>query len=157
MLRLLLLAKWAVFPLSISYICLCMFVLSSIQLQNSRTVIQERDRVIRDLEEKVAFLEAEVRKLIKLQLQYETKQKRIHNLMFWTPYCLQNREMHDHMEYFLAGQDPPPLKPTENKPEVVYRWVTSYQFLFVLIFSFTVSWEEMTVCLSTSHTSQMSK
>lgn len=60
------------------------------QLQNSRTVIQERDRVIRDLEEKVAFLEAE------------------------------NKEMHDHMEYFLAGQDPPPLTPTENKPEVVY-------------------------------------
>ncbi|XP_070777803.1 tuftelin 1b isoform X2 [Enoplosus armatus] len=61
------------------------------QLQNSRTVIQERDRVIRDLEEKVAFLEAE------------------------------NREMHDHMEYFLAGQDPPPQSSeTENKPEVVY-------------------------------------
>ncbi|XP_044028572.1 tuftelin 1b isoform X2 [Siniperca chuatsi] len=60
------------------------------QLQNSRTVIQERDRVIRDLEEKVAFLEAE------------------------------NREMHDHMEYFLAGKDPPPLTSTENKPEVVY-------------------------------------
>lgn len=31
-----------------------------LQLQNSRTVIQERERVIRDLEEKVAFLEAEV-------------------------------------------------------------------------------------------------
>uniref|UniRef100_A0A8C7TY13 Myosin tail domain-containing protein n=1 Tax=Oncorhynchus mykiss TaxID=8022 RepID=A0A8C7TY13_ONCMY len=31
------------------------------QLQNSRTVIQERERVIRDLEEKVAFLEAEVK------------------------------------------------------------------------------------------------
>ncbi|XP_078123520.1 tuftelin 1b isoform X2 [Sander vitreus] len=60
------------------------------QLQNSRTVIQERDRFIRDLEERVAFLEAE------------------------------NREMHDHMEYFLAGQDPPPLTSTENKPEVVY-------------------------------------
>ncbi|XP_030266709.1 tuftelin 1b isoform X2 [Sparus aurata] len=60
------------------------------QLQNSRTVIQERDRVVRDLEERVAYLEAE------------------------------NREMHDHMEYFLAGQDPPPLTPTENKPEVVY-------------------------------------
>ncbi|XP_035039128.1 tuftelin 1b isoform X2 [Hippoglossus stenolepis] len=60
------------------------------QLQNSRTVIQERDRVIGDLEEKVAFLEAE------------------------------NREMHDHMEYFLAGQNPPPLKSTENKPEIVY-------------------------------------
>ncbi|KAI9540140.1 hypothetical protein NQZ68_002074 [Dissostichus eleginoides] len=58
------------------------------QLQNSRTVIQERDRFIRDLEEKVAFLEAE------------------------------NRQMHDHMEYFLAGQEP--LTPTENKPEVVY-------------------------------------
>ncbi|XP_049457876.1 tuftelin 1b isoform X1 [Epinephelus fuscoguttatus] len=60
------------------------------QLQNSRTVIQERERFIRDLEEKVAFLEAE------------------------------NREMHDHMEYFLAGQEPPPLTSTENKPEVVY-------------------------------------
>ncbi|XP_034066342.1 tuftelin 1b [Gymnodraco acuticeps] len=58
------------------------------QLQNSRTVIQERDHFIRDLEEKVAFLEAE------------------------------NRQMHDHMEYFLAGQEP--LTPTENKPEVVY-------------------------------------
>lgn len=32
-----------------------------VQLQNSRTVIQERDRFIRDLEEKVDFLEAEVR------------------------------------------------------------------------------------------------
>ncbi|KAG7225521.1 hypothetical protein INR49_027517 [Caranx melampygus] len=60
------------------------------QLQNSRTVMQERDRVIRDLEEKVAFLEAE------------------------------NREMHDHMEYFLSDQTPPPLTSTENKPEVVY-------------------------------------
>ncbi|XP_053190959.1 tuftelin 1b [Scomber japonicus] len=60
------------------------------QLQNSRTVIQERDRVIRDLEEKVAFLEAE------------------------------NREMHHHMEYFLAGQDTPELTSKENKPEVVY-------------------------------------
>uniref|UniRef100_A0A3Q0R3L1 Tuftelin 1a n=1 Tax=Amphilophus citrinellus TaxID=61819 RepID=A0A3Q0R3L1_AMPCI len=35
------------------------------QLQNSRTVLQERDRAIRDLEEKVAFLEAEVRNLKK--------------------------------------------------------------------------------------------
>lgn len=31
-----------------------------VQLQNSRMVIQERDRVIKELEEKVAFLEAEV-------------------------------------------------------------------------------------------------
>lgn len=37
----------------------CVFVRP--QLQNSRMVIQERDRVIKDLEEKVAFLEAEVR------------------------------------------------------------------------------------------------
>uniref|UniRef100_A0A3P8VDT1 Tuftelin-like n=1 Tax=Cynoglossus semilaevis TaxID=244447 RepID=A0A3P8VDT1_CYNSE len=60
------------------------------QLQNSRTVIQERDRVIGDLEEKVAFLEAE------------------------------NKEMHDHMEYFLSGQNPPPVTSTGNKPEIVY-------------------------------------
>ncbi|TTD18124.1 Tuftelin [Bagarius yarrelli] len=33
------------------------------QLQNSRMVIQERDRVIKELEEKVAFLEAENREL----------------------------------------------------------------------------------------------
>nr|XP_057902413.1 tuftelin 1b [Doryrhamphus excisus] len=61
------------------------------QLQNSRTVLQERDRVIRDLEEKVAFLEAE------------------------------NKEMHDHMDYFLSGhEDPPPLKCAENKPVIIY-------------------------------------
>ncbi|XP_055081321.1 tuftelin 1b isoform X2 [Periophthalmus magnuspinnatus] len=60
------------------------------QLQNSRTVLQERDRYICDLEEKVAFLEAE------------------------------NREMHDHMEYLMAGQDPPPLSTNDKKPEVVY-------------------------------------
>ncbi|XP_041868563.1 tuftelin 1b [Melanotaenia boesemani] len=59
------------------------------QLQNSRIILQERDRVIRDLEEKVAFLEAE------------------------------NKEMHDHMEYFMAGQNPPP-RSTENKPEIIY-------------------------------------
>ncbi|XP_029023860.1 tuftelin 1b isoform X2 [Betta splendens] len=60
------------------------------QLQNSRTVIQERDRVIGDLEEKLAYLEAE------------------------------NREMHDRIQYYLAGQDLPPLTSTENKPEIVY-------------------------------------
>lgn len=37
----------------------CLF--ARLQLQNSRMVIQERDRVIQELEEKVAFLEAEVR------------------------------------------------------------------------------------------------
>uniref|UniRef100_A0A7N8XMP7 Tuftelin 1b n=1 Tax=Mastacembelus armatus TaxID=205130 RepID=A0A7N8XMP7_9TELE len=60
------------------------------KVQNSRTAIQERDRVIRDLEERVAFLEAE------------------------------NKEMHDHMEYMQAGQEPPPLTFNENKPEVIY-------------------------------------
>lgn len=29
--------------------------------------------------------------------------------------------MHDHMQYFLEGQDPPPLS-NNNKPEIVYRW-----------------------------------
>ncbi|KAJ8354721.1 hypothetical protein SKAU_G00222880 [Synaphobranchus kaupii] len=46
------------------------------QLENSRTVIQERDHMIRELEEKVAYLEAE------------------------------NRELHDQMDYFLGGQRP---------------------------------------------------
>lgn len=41
-------------------------------------------------------------------------------LTFTIRLCVQNREMHDHMEYFLAGQDLPPHTPTE-KPEVVYR------------------------------------
>ncbi|XP_029919495.1 tuftelin 1b isoform X1 [Myripristis murdjan] len=60
------------------------------QLQNSRTVIQERDRVIMDLEERVAFLEAE------------------------------NRELHDRMEHFLDGENALPLTSTENKPQVIY-------------------------------------
>ncbi|XP_077599444.1 tuftelin 1b isoform X2 [Stigmatopora nigra] len=60
------------------------------QLQNSRTVLQERDRTLGDLEEKVAFLEAE------------------------------NRELHAHMEHLLSGQEPPPLKCAENKPVVIY-------------------------------------
>uniref|UniRef100_A0A8C6LS03 Tuftelin 1b n=1 Tax=Nothobranchius furzeri TaxID=105023 RepID=A0A8C6LS03_NOTFU len=59
------------------------------QLQNSRTVLQERDRAVLDLEERVAFMQAE------------------------------NKELRDHMEYLLAGQDPPPSS-VENKPEIVY-------------------------------------
>ncbi|KAJ8000330.1 hypothetical protein DPEC_G00203710 [Dallia pectoralis] len=61
------------------------------QLQNSRTVIQERDRVIRDLEEKVAFLEAE------------------------------NTEMRDQMEYLMeGGQIPTSTKETKDKPQIIY-------------------------------------
>lgn len=52
-------------------------------------------------------------------------------------FCLQNREMHDHMQYFLAGDDPPPLTSTENKPEVVYRWAITSQFPFLQIFFLT--------------------
>ncbi|XP_017281154.1 tuftelin 1b [Kryptolebias marmoratus] len=59
------------------------------QLQNSRIVLQDRDRVIGDLKERVAFLDAE------------------------------NKELRDHMEYFLSGQDSPSLS-VRNKPEVVY-------------------------------------
>ncbi|XP_014032351.2 tuftelin isoform X1 [Salmo salar] len=63
------------------------------QLQNSRTVIQERERVIRDLEEKVAFLEAE------------------------------NTEMRDQIEYFLEGQKPAslPTKECKPNPQMIYR------------------------------------
>ncbi|KAM6994612.1 tuftelin 1a [Tautogolabrus adspersus] len=60
------------------------------QLQNSRMVIQERDRVIRELEEKVAFLEAE------------------------------NREMHDQMDYFMGGQRSNSYLSSERNPQIVY-------------------------------------
>ncbi|XP_044065267.1 tuftelin 1a [Siniperca chuatsi] len=60
------------------------------QLQNSRMVIQERDRVIKELEEKVAFLEAE------------------------------NREMHDQMDYFLGGQRSNSYLSSECNPQIVY-------------------------------------
>ncbi|XP_036372239.1 tuftelin-like isoform X1 [Megalops cyprinoides] len=60
------------------------------QLQNSRTVIQERDRVIQDLEEKVAFLEAE------------------------------NRELHDQMDYFLGGQKSSSHLTSERNGQIVY-------------------------------------
>ncbi|KAJ0066208.1 hypothetical protein NL108_001449, partial [Boleophthalmus pectinirostris] len=60
------------------------------QLQNSRMVIQERDRVIKELQEKVAFLEAE------------------------------NREMHDQMDYFLGGQRSNSYLSVERNPQIVY-------------------------------------
>lgn len=60
------------------------------QLQNSRMVIQERDRVIKELEEKVSFLEAE------------------------------NREMHDQMDYFLGGQRSNSYLSSERNPQIVY-------------------------------------
>lgn len=62
------------------------------QLQNSRMVIQERDRVIKELEERVAFLEAE------------------------------NREMHDQIDYCLGGQrsSSSSYLSTERNPQIVY-------------------------------------
>lgn len=60
------------------------------QLQNSRMVIQERDRVIRELEEKVAYLEAE------------------------------NREMHDQMDYFLGGQRSNSYLSSDRNGQIVY-------------------------------------
>lgn len=48
------------------------------QVQNSRTVMEQRDRLIGDLKERVAFLEAE------------------------------NREMHDRMEFYMGSQVPKP-------------------------------------------------
>ncbi|XP_028984184.1 tuftelin 1a [Betta splendens] len=60
------------------------------QLQNSRMVIQERDRVIKELEEKVAFLEAE------------------------------NREMRDQMDYFLGGHRSNSYLSSERNPQIVY-------------------------------------
>ncbi|XP_035283687.1 tuftelin-like isoform X1 [Anguilla anguilla] len=62
------------------------------QLQNSRTVIQERDRVIQDLQEKVAYLEAE------------------------------NRELRDRMDFYLGGQNPssPAQSSSDHRGQIVY-------------------------------------
>ncbi|KAB5587115.1 hypothetical protein PHYPO_G00009210 [Pangasianodon hypophthalmus] len=60
------------------------------QLQNSRMVIQERDRVIKELEEKVAFLEAE------------------------------NRELRDQMDYFLNGQRSNSGLLSDSSAQIVY-------------------------------------
>ncbi|MED6286304.1 hypothetical protein CHARACLAT_004597 [Characodon lateralis] len=60
------------------------------QLQNSRMVIQERDHVIKELQEKLAYLEAE------------------------------NREMRDQMDYFLGGQRSNSYLSSERNPQIVY-------------------------------------
>ncbi|XP_031431489.1 tuftelin 1a [Clupea harengus] len=60
------------------------------QVQNSKLVIQERDRVIRELEERVAFLEAE------------------------------NREMHDHMDYYMGGQRSNSYLSSDQNAQIVY-------------------------------------
>uniref|UniRef100_A0A4W4ETH3 Tuftelin 1a n=1 Tax=Electrophorus electricus TaxID=8005 RepID=A0A4W4ETH3_ELEEL len=61
------------------------------QLQNSRMLIQERDRVIKDLEEKVAFLEAE------------------------------NKQMRDQMDYLLDGQRSSSHLLPDHNAQIVYR------------------------------------
>ncbi|XP_062395091.1 tuftelin 1a [Sardina pilchardus] len=60
------------------------------QVQNSKMVIQERDRVIRELEERVAYLESE------------------------------NREMHDQMDYYLGGQRRNSYLSSDHNPQIVY-------------------------------------
>ncbi|XP_067260591.1 tuftelin 1a isoform X2 [Chanodichthys erythropterus] len=60
------------------------------QLQNSRMVIQERDRVIRELEEKVAMLEAE------------------------------NKQMRDQMDYYLGSQRSNSYLPSDGNAQIVY-------------------------------------
>uniref|UniRef100_A0A672QR40 Tuftelin-like n=1 Tax=Sinocyclocheilus grahami TaxID=75366 RepID=A0A672QR40_SINGR len=60
------------------------------QLQNSRMVIQERDRVIRELEEKVAMLEAE------------------------------NKQMRDQMDYYLGSQRSNSYLPSNGNAQIVY-------------------------------------
>ncbi|XP_076826230.1 tuftelin 1a isoform X2 [Brachyhypopomus gauderio] len=60
------------------------------QLQNSRMLIQERDRAIKELEEKVAFLEAE------------------------------NRQMRDQIDYFLDGQRSTSQLTSDRNAQIVY-------------------------------------
>ncbi|NP_001073470.1 tuftelin 1a [Danio rerio] len=60
------------------------------QLQNSRMVIQERDRAIRELEEKVAMLEAE------------------------------NKQMRDQMDYYLGSQRSNSFLPSDSNAQIVY-------------------------------------
>ncbi|XDV40158.1 hypothetical protein PO909_009290 [Leuciscus waleckii] len=60
------------------------------QLQNSRMVIQERDRVIRELEEKVAMLEAE------------------------------NKQMRDQMDYYMGSQRSNSYLPSDTNAQIVY-------------------------------------
>ncbi|XP_052002695.1 tuftelin-like [Xyrauchen texanus] len=60
------------------------------QLQNSRMVIQERDRAIRELEEKVAMLEAE------------------------------NKQMRDQMDYYLGSQRSNSYLPSDSNAQIVY-------------------------------------
>lgn len=69
----------------------------------------------------------------------ELKHSIVNPLISIISLCLQNREMHDHMEYFLAGQDLPPHRPTENKPEVVYRWGATFHFCY-MPYAFVFPW-----------------
>uniref|UniRef100_A0AAQ4QIX0 Tuftelin 1a n=1 Tax=Gasterosteus aculeatus aculeatus TaxID=481459 RepID=A0AAQ4QIX0_GASAC len=73
------------------------------QLQNSRTVIQERDRSIRDLEERVFLLEGE------------------------------NREMHAHLQYFRECQESTEEKPevVYRLPACFPMYIKNTEFLLV--------------------------
>ncbi|XP_066530704.1 tuftelin 1b isoform X2 [Hoplias malabaricus] len=77
------------------------------QLQNSRTMIAERDRVIGDLEEKVAFLEAENETRNSLAEIIDVIQ------------VSKNREMRDQVEFCLGSQTTSSCK-SEPGPQIVY-------------------------------------
>ncbi|TRY74372.1 hypothetical protein DNTS_032060 [Danionella cerebrum] len=64
------------------------------QVQNSRTAMEQRDRVIRDLKERVAFLEAE------------------------------NREMHDRLEFYRGDQEPKPYTTDTGSKVVYSKLLT---------------------------------
>lgn len=102
----------------------CLF--AHLQLQNSRMVIQERDRVIKELEEKVAFLEAEVRAASPQRnthfiiLNIVERDQWLLILTFDLLFA-QNREMHDRMEYFLGGERSNSYLSSERNAQIVYR------------------------------------
>lgn len=86
-------------------------------------VIQERDRVIKELEEKVAFLEAEVSARTHTLSHIYTHMDHF-SCVFITllnHLFIQNRELHDQMDYFLNGQRSNSGLFSDSNAQIVYR------------------------------------
>lgn len=91
-----------------------------LQVQNSRTIIEQRNRNINDLKERVSFLEAEVSGCTVSEFFLFECFLFVYSVCYCNIYLLQNKEMHDRVEFYSENLVPKPYI-SDTGSKVVYR------------------------------------